>query len=97
MLNQILLTQVPIFFDEDAVEKSRDWLVAYRRMESRMDRMVDLTPAYDRFTTPNPVTTPLHDEFSGAWAVPWWVMELLSFGWFPVRRIDGHLRFRWKG
>lgn len=97
MLNQILLTQVPIFFDEDAVHQCQDWLSVQRRSETRMDRLAKFRPVYERFTAATPVAVPLHDEFRGAWAAPWWMMELLSFGWFPVRRIDGRLRFRWKG
>lgn len=98
MLNQIIVTRAPIFFDEDSVEKCKDWLVAQRRVESpAIDSLAGFSPVYDRFSAVTPVTTPLNDEFRGAWAVPWWVIEFFSFGWFPVRRIDGRLRFVWKG
>ncbi|KIO25635.1 hypothetical protein M407DRAFT_25012 [Tulasnella calospora MUT 4182] len=100
MLNQILMTKVPIFFDTDAIKDSEQWLRAEiqpTKKKPRIDVLAGFQPVYSRFTAETPVRTSLNDEFRGNLAVLWWIIEVISCGWFPVRRIDGHLHLYRKG
>ncbi|KIO25633.1 hypothetical protein M407DRAFT_25010 [Tulasnella calospora MUT 4182] len=100
MLNQILQTQVPIFFNKNAILDSQQWLGAEelpKEDKPRIDVLAGFRPVYSRFTTKTPVRAPLHDEFRGNFAPIWWIIEVLSCGWFPVRRIEGHLHLYRKG